>query len=182
MGVRLSQPELLLTAAHVIDGSPSTAHSGTRRHGADGAWQSAVDEDARAVQRLNAGLTYRRSLVRSQPRALTCRVLPTGQGIRFLTPATRVRLPYTIPTTPSSNGSGSEITNLRMVVRIHPESLKFRGVAQPGQSARFGTVRLVVQIHSPRRYGGQSPGGDGCPTNSTRRVRSPGPLRQAVFR
>jgi hypothetical protein len=41
--------------------------------------------DARAVQRLNAGPTRRRSLVRSQPRAPR-RVLPGGQGTRSLTP------------------------------------------------------------------------------------------------
>mgnify|MGYP000619548303 CR=1 FL=1 len=29
-------------------------------------------------------------------------------------------------------------------------NLLYRGVAQPGESARFGTVRSVVQIHSPR--------------------------------
>lgn len=79
--------------------------------------------DARAVQRLNVGLTCRRSLVRFQPRARR-RVLPAGLGIRALNPATRVRFPYTTRTrwTPSSNGSGFEITNLRMVVRVHPES------------------------------------------------------------
>ena len=63
----------------------------------------------------------RLALVRFRPRARTRRVRPAGQGYRALNTATRVRFPYTTPT-PSSNGSGSEITNLRMVVRVHSES------------------------------------------------------------
>ena len=76
---------------------------------------------ARAVQWLNAGLTCRRSLVRFQPR-VPRRVLPDGKEPGLSNRTTRVRLPYTTLATPSSNGSGSEITNLRMVVRVHPES------------------------------------------------------------
>jgi hypothetical protein len=61
--------------------------------------------NARAVQRMNAGVTCRRSLVRSQPRApMSCS--SSRPGNRALNPVTWVRLPYTTPAskTPSSNG------------------------------------------------------------------------------
>ncbi len=57
----------------------------------------------------------------SIPAARTLSCSSSGPGIRALNPATRVRFPYTTPT-PSSNGSGSETTNLRMAVRVRPES------------------------------------------------------------
>jgi hypothetical protein len=56
----------------------------------------------------------------------------------------------------ASNSPGGEIGFIRRTRRVRSPGLlrrTFRGVAQPGQSARFGTVRMVVRIHSPRRHG-----------------------------
>ena len=64
-----------------------------------------------------------RSLVRSQPRAPR-RVLLVAQesGLSIRQHGFDSRTRHAVAATPSSNGSGSEITNLRMVVRVHPES------------------------------------------------------------
>jgi hypothetical protein len=46
-------------------------------------------------------------------------------------------------TTPSSNGSGSEITNLRMVVRIHPESRIGRDLGSDWSPNPISGVRIL---------------------------------------
>ena len=84
---------------------------------AAGAARARPTGEASAFQAVPGEFDSRRPLA---ARALR-RVLPAGRGIRALNPATRVRFPHTTPT-PSSNGSGSEITNLRMTVRVRPES------------------------------------------------------------
>lgn len=92
-------------------------------------------------------MTCRRSLVRSQPRAPsgTKSCSSSRPGNRALNPATRVRLPYTTlsPKTPSSNGSGSEITNLRMAVRVRPES---RRIGPDPGSGWFPTPTSGVRL------------------------------------
>jgi hypothetical protein len=162
---------------------------------------------ARAVQRLNAGVTCRRSLVRSQPRARPSHVVFfQRQGPRFLTPGNTGSTPVhdTLPT-PSSNGSGSEITNLRMVVRVHPESLCFilgRDLGSHGSPKHISGVRFLdglrtwqaahlvvgsvsyaeragfdsLACYRPSTLASSSPGGDGSLTYCRRRVRFPGSL------
>jgi len=110
---------------------------------------------ARAVQRVNAGSTCRRSLVRSQPRApRSCS--SSGQGNRALNPGTRVRFPYTtlsmFRTTPSSNGSGSEITNFRMVVRVHPGSLLGRDLGSSWRPRPTSGVRFLDGLRARRHH------------------------------
>ena len=60
----------------------------------------------------------------SIPAVRTMSCSSSRPGNRALNPVTRVRLPYTTPArkTPSSNGPGSESPNLRMAVRVRPES------------------------------------------------------------
>jgi hypothetical protein len=158
--------------------------------------------DARAVQRLNAGSTCRRSLVRSQPRAPR-RVLPEARNPVFYSGKHGFdSVCDTSRTTPSSNGSGSEFTNLRTVVRVHPESLLglrsgIRLVSKTDQRGSIprwpanmasslpgggvGFIRRTCRVRSPgllptSATASSSPGGDGSPTYCMRRVRSPGSL------
>jgi hypothetical protein len=56
---------------------------------------------------------------------------------------------------------------------------KHLGVAQSGESARFGTERLRVRILPPRLTRGSSSGDGSCLTNRLRRVRSSRPVPTA---
>ena len=162
--------------------------------------------DARAVQRLNAGPTRRRSLVRSQPCVPTntsCSSRGKEPGFSFRENTGSTPVHDTSRMTPSSNGSGSEFTNLRTVVRVHPESLlgrdlgsrwfpspisgvRFLDGLRPRQAAHLvvGSVSYAgragfdpLACYQERRTAGNSPGGEGSPTHCMRRVRSPGSLQ-----
>jgi hypothetical protein len=94
-----------LLAQDAVGSSPTGGTMRTRPLGA-----------ALRCQRRSGGFESRRPLQR--PRSTKVVQLPRKRlaSVRF-----RPRARYTTPT-PSSNGSGSEITNLRMVVRVHSES------------------------------------------------------------
>jgi hypothetical protein len=97
------------------------------------------------------------------------------QGTRSLTPDNTGSTPvHDTCTAPSSNGSGSEITNLRMVVRVHPESLSqaaiWDHIGFQVRSAGFDSSTACDTASS-------SPGGEIGFIRRTGRVRSPGLLR-----
>lgn len=87
-------------------------------------------------KRLRCGFESRRGL--SLDAHSPCPHRLAGQGLRVLTPATRVRIPLGTPTAWVSPGSFVDI--------MHPH----RGVAQPGKSACLGDRRSPVRIRPPR--------------------------------
>ena len=107
----------------------------------------------------------------SIPAARTRSCSSSRPGNRALNPATRVRLPYTTPAlkTPSSNGPGSEIPNLRMAVRVRPESRWNHGSHEdsPRDATRGGMNFAALPRNPPRGVMGRPPSGSiGCDPGS----------------
>ena len=123
----------------------------------------------------------------SIPAVRTMSCSSSRPGNRALNPVTRVRLPYTTPArkTPSSNGPGSESPNLRMAVRVRPESRRsYAGVTKDRLRSGIGLVSKSDQRGStPRRpasAASSSSGGEVGFISRTCRVRSPGSLPGSV--
>ena len=153
--------------------------------------------NARAVQRMNAGVTCRRSLVRSPPcapgRVPPARKAPSsnGQDLRvrisgWRFESARSHVTYRLrsgiglvsksdqrgstprrPASAASSSPGGEIGFIRRTCRVRSPGLLRRAERRLTRRMCRSSVRFLAS---------SSPGGDRSPTNCTRRARFPGSL------